>query len=341
MSVVEETPTARLGRRARRGAQILTSPTLLREQIEYLRHGPAPGTPPVEPTLRFPADPWHPLTESQWRSPAVCNICRWSGEAFDGARHVEFQLCPRCGSSARDRFLLWCFTTRTPRQPWLRVLETSPRMGAPYREAMGAWFTYAASDYDERAHRAMLRIDLQAIDLPDAAVDVLLTPHVLEHVPDTDAALEEILRVLAPGGRMYLQVPILQGFTAPPTEPEFHGDQTPVFWRFGFDLTERLRDHGFTATVLCTQPFSDAARRGDAAWSTDTAPEFDVASMLGGVVPEDLRVVLSQRRAERLGLWNAYQFLTFECVRHGRGLAGGAANAAGRLRAHLRGTFAP
>jgi acyl-ACP thioesterase len=38
---------------------------------------------------------------------------------------------------------------------------------------------------------------------------------------------------------MFLQVPVLQGRTAPPVEPEFHGDNTPVFWRFGPELTDR------------------------------------------------------------------------------------------------------
>ena len=46
---------------------------------------------------------------------------------------------------------------------------------------------YTASDYDESAHKAMIKLDLADMQLPDDSVDVTLTPHVLEHVPDTTA----------------------------------------------------------------------------------------------------------------------------------------------------------
>jgi SAM-dependent methyltransferase len=180
---------------------------------------------------------------------------------------------------------------------------------------MARWYSYRCSDYDERAHRADLHLDLQKIDLPDESIDVLLTPHVLEHVPDTDAALAEIARVLAPGGRMYLQVPVLQGRTAPPEEPEFHADDTPVFWRFGYDLTARLREH-FETTVLVPQRWAEVARTGAKHWPDgDVSGEFDVRSMLAGVVAEDLSVVADDEMSRQIGAVPAYMFVTWECVR--------------------------
>ena len=188
-------------------------------------------------------------------------------------------------------------------------------MGPDYRRAMDRWFTYTCSDFDQRAHAGTVRIDLQAIDLPDESLDVLLTPHVLEHVPETDTALGEIARVLAPGGRMYLQVPVLQGATAPPTEPEFHGDDTPVFWRFGPDLTSRLRDHGFTTTLLCTEDWQRRVDAGNQDWGAGTSKEFDVTSLLGGSVAEDLLSVADDPTAARLGFVPSYMFLTFEAIK--------------------------
>jgi len=246
---------------------------------------------------------------------AFCPICRWIGPEFEGRPHSESALCPQCGAIGRDRFLFWCYVQRTPESLRARVLETSPRLGAEYRQAMGTWFDYLCSDYDESAHKGAERLDLQAIDKPDASFDAILTPHVLEHVPDTEKALDEIWRVLAPGGRMCLQVPVLQGQTAPPESPEFHGDNTPVFWRFGFDLTARLREQGFETTLLCTQGWHDHVASGADAWPEDTSPEFDVTSMTAGAILDDLTVVADDRWAKRIGVQPAYQFVTWECVK--------------------------
>jgi SAM-dependent methyltransferase len=245
----------------------------------------------------------------------ACNICRWTGDEFIGGFHSEAAQCPQCGSIARDRFLFWCFVQRCQPTLGARLLETSPRMGSEYRQAMASWFAYLCSDYDESAHKGVARLDLQKIDRPDECFDVILTPHVLEHVPKATDALAEIHRVLSPGGRMYLQIPLLQGRTAPPTEPEFHGDNTPVFWRFGFDLTEELRAAGFTSRLLCTQDWLDLVRSGATEWPGGTAIEFDVASMLSGVVADDLEVVADAAASTRYGFLPAYMFLTWECIK--------------------------
>ncbi len=274
-----------------------------------------PAPPEVAPWVHSAAPPWSPLPSAVDTSGVVCNICRWSGPAFGGVAHSEAALCPRCGAIARDRFLFWSMQ-RGGDDPGraARLLETSPRLGPDYRAAMGRWFAYLCSDYDERAHAGTIRLDLQAIDLPDASLDVILTPHVLEHVPDTDRALAELRRVLAPGGRMYLQVPVLQGRTAPPTTPEFHGDDTPVFWRFGFDLTARLRAGGFDTTLLCTAAWDRAVRAGTTHWPEPVSPEFDVDDLLAGVIAEDLAVVADDDESRRHGFDPAYMFLTWRCI---------------------------
>jgi SAM-dependent methyltransferase len=244
---------------------------------------------------------------------AWCCICRWSGPTFSGTTHSESALCPQCGSIARDRFLFVAFL-RTPRRGRLRVLETSPRLGGEYRAMMRRWFDYRSSDYDLSAHRADIALDLQAIDLPDASFDVLITPHVLEHVPDTERALAGIHRLLAPGGRMYLQVPLLQGVTAPPLSPEFHEDNTPVHWRFGWDLTDRLREAGFTARALVTEEFHRLVAEPETSREIDGA-EFDVGSILAHARLADLEPFLKSRQAAQLGLLPAYQFVVWECIK--------------------------
>jgi SAM-dependent methyltransferase len=260
------------------------------------------------------APPWEPLAPA---GRAQCPVCRWWGDFFDGREHVELSLCPGCGANGRDRFLHWCLRQRVDLHASLRVIECSPRLGAAYRAAMATWFFYRTSDFDLRAHAGSLQLDLQAIELPDASLDVVLCAHVLEHVPDTDKALAELRRVMAPGGHLLLQVPVLQARTAPPTTPEFHGDDTPVFWRFGVDLTARLRSAGFRADLLATQSFVDAVAGGPAAnpWP-EWSGEFDVPDLLAGAAPvaDDLVVVADRPTSARLGIEPGYMYLTWDCV---------------------------
>ena len=183
---------------------------------------------------------------------------------------------------------------------------------------MAARVDYLASDYDQRAHATGLRLDLQDLDLPDAHLDAVLSSGVVEHVPDTDAVLREVWRALRPGGSLILLVPVLQGATAPPAEPEFHGDATPVFWRFGPDLTARLREHGYDVALLCTADFARHARAGRAGW-LDVSGEFDAAGIVEAVDPGDLRVVLDDAGAERLGLTPGYMYLAWHARRPASG----------------------
>lgn len=179
---------------------------------------------------------------------------------------------------------------------------------------MRRWFSYRSSDFDLGAHLADIALDLQQIDLPDDSIDVLLTPHVLEHVPDTRVALAEIHRILSPGGRMYLQVPLLQGTTAPPLEPEFHADNTLVYWRFGWDLTSTLRASGFAVRVLVPSEFARQLEQSRAD-VPDQSGEFDLQSIRRDAILADLEPVLTDRQAMRLGTLPCHQFVVWECVR--------------------------
>lgn len=253
--------------------------------------------------------PWpHAVLASTAETSARCNICGWHGRAFRGAAHCESAACPVCGSIARDRFLYWCWTTRTAYDPYAVVLETSPRLGQEYRARMAQRMSYTCSDYDESGHKGEMRLDLQAIELPDECLDVVLTPHVLEHVPDTDLALAELHRVLKPGGDILLQVPFPQARTAAPQVPEFHGDHTPVHWRFGWDLAERTRSHGFRCDVLvCAELRAHAAAGRSFDYDGD---DIDVDDLMAGARADDLTVVADEVQAAALGFHPSFQFIT-------------------------------
>lgn len=274
--------------------------------------------------LAAPAGDWWNARRGPWKVDpsatshgAACNICRWTGAAFNGPYHSEMAQCPQCGSIARDRFLMHCFTSTVKRPRGLRILETSPRLGHEYRIMMSRHFRYTASDFDLSAHEGDIQIDLQNIALPDSSIDVLLTPHVLEHVPDTARALAEIHRMLAPGGHMFLQVPLLVGTTTVPNEPEFHADNTPVFFRFGWDLTFRLREAGFHTKILVTEEWSEMLS-GRTEPPASNGDGFDVEGIVAAArrtldFDRDVVPAASTRQSHAYGFLPPYHFATWYC----------------------------
>jgi SAM-dependent methyltransferase len=120
------------------------------------------------------------------------------------------------------------------------------------------------------AHFQVRHEDVTKLTFADAIFDHVLSFDVLEHVPDYAAALKEMFRVLAPGGRLMLSVPFNLGleqtlvrarFGEDGTiehleEPEYHGDPVDseggvlCFYHFGWNLLQQLRDVGFEQAEL-------------------------------------------------------------------------------------------
>lgn len=57
-------------------------------------------------------------------------------------------------------------------------------------------------------HHDVVVADGLHLPCADGAMSLLISRHVLEHVPDDTEALQEMRRVLRPGGRLYLETPL-------------------------------------------------------------------------------------------------------------------------------------
>src|SRR5207248_2061213 len=67
----------------------------------------------------------------------------------------------------------------------------------------------AASAASTRLPVAQAELDGQFLPIASEAVDVVILTQVIEHVADTDGLVQEILRVLKPGGTLLLSTPNL------------------------------------------------------------------------------------------------------------------------------------
>ncbi len=136
-------------------------------------------------------------------SAVACNIC--GGTRFEPGPNQRSSStgraprCSRCRSLERHRQLRRVYAL-LPRDDLasLEVLQLSPDIGVD-----PAWFrSYEVSDYG-----AENSLDLQAIARADAAYDLVICNHVLEHVADDRQGLRELLRVTRPEGFVQLTVP--------------------------------------------------------------------------------------------------------------------------------------
>lgn len=279
-----------LSRRSQRGV------TLLRDRAWVLR----------APVLGAPA-PEAAEVQRAW-----CNVCRWSGEAFAGHAHAESADCPRCGTIARQRFLLHCLGREDLGRSG-RVLEVAPRLHGAYGRAMARWYDYRplepADGTEGLGHLEALRA------VPDRSVDVVLSAHDLQSVPDVDGALAELGRVLVPGGRLLLQVPLLAGVTerldVAPTAP-----RGTARWSFGVDLHERVAAAGLAAELLVPDELAELVAGDPAAWAkAQGSGELDLDSLLPALAAAPVVGVADRPTARRCGWAPVALFPTLRATR--------------------------
>jgi SAM-dependent methyltransferase len=160
--------------------------------------------------------------------------------------------------------------TWSPRIGRLRIAEINKIEGL--HDQLVHLTDFVASDYQPGAALGAMvngvrSEDLTRLTFPDNRFELVLTSETLEHVPDLAAALGEIRRVLARGGRHVFTVPLLPGvprtFTRTVPKPDGTLDHRaplichpggdvgyPVFTEFGADFPEILRKAGFEVTTF-------------------------------------------------------------------------------------------
>lgn len=162
-----------------------------------------------------------PLTEKLTRSQGCeCPVCGWQGGSFRtflSADEVIYHcICPGCGSFDRHRQLVLGVREELGSRPgWNPQVMVGFSLSTAMRfllehEGLARCFR-SDIDADDKRFAPDFVADLRISPLQDGAVDWVFCSHVLEHIPELDSCIDEILRVLKPGGTAWLQVPFEPG----------------------------------------------------------------------------------------------------------------------------------
>ncbi len=167
--------------------------------------------------------------------------------------------CRNCGMSKRVRMLLWSIRRRCRPGSRLRILHLNQVNAlAPALQSLG--------NVTETVHRpdrplgsqidGRFNEDMSRLSFEDGRFDLAVHSETLEHLLEYDRALDEVRRVLKPGGIQVYTIPLLfsrvtrqrmtrdaSGRLVSRLPPSFHGcdREFPVIWEFGGDY---LRQRG-------------------------------------------------------------------------------------------------
>lgn len=171
-------------------------------------------------------------------STTACNICGSTEFKPGPAGRLNRGLkpgCISCGSLERHRVyrLILDALIGQGQASGLKALQFSRDPSID-----GSWFM--ALDHSIYGHQNSL--DIQDIDLPSGAYDIVICNHIIEHVPDDRAAFREVSRIVSRKGFAFVSVPT-------PAERENTRDWGFPDWSqhghyrvYGADIVERIKE---------------------------------------------------------------------------------------------------
>lgn len=160
-------------------------------------------------------------------------------------------LAPGTLSLERHR-LLWLYLQTTDFfSKKLEVLHVAPEQCFHKRFKNQGNLKYTTTDLFSPL--ADIKADLCDLPFESNSFDWVLCNHVLEHIPDDKKAMSEILRVLRPGGRAILQIPMdydreetyEDAAITDPEQRKIHFGQYDHLRVYGLDYFQRLEEVGF------------------------------------------------------------------------------------------------
>lgn len=141
------------------------------------------------------------------------NYCPLCGQHNSGFVHLSNRMrfnlnyaCPHCSSRPRHRGLYYFYKEAIANvKPGFSILHFAPEP-VFYDLFRQNNLTYKTTDFFLE-DVDFPNQDIQNLTLPENSFDLILCNHVLEHVPDDLKALQEMQKVLKPGGQVLITIP--------------------------------------------------------------------------------------------------------------------------------------
>ena len=171
------------------------------------------------------------------------------------AINVANAQCPKCGSGERQRLLYFYLLKQLDffNIKGIKMLDVAPDIFLCEKFFSKVDIDYTSVDITS-ARNPSLIMDISSLKFEDNLFDAIICFHVLEHISEDIKAMQELCRVLKPGGWAILQVPIWAFETVEVSGAtkdsflELYGHSDHVR-RYGFDYKDRLKKAGFDVTV--------------------------------------------------------------------------------------------
>ena len=186
----------------------------------------------------------------------VCPCCNGHFRQFLAFRGKANSRCPGCGSLKRHR-LIWLYLKEHTNffSARLKVLHFAPEYLFQKTFEKMPNLDYFSADW--ASPRSRIKMDIRNITFEDNTFDVILTNHVLEHIPEDRKAMRELHRVLKPDGFAILQSPVNRNLATTYEDPSITSpaDRKRVFGQedhvriYGLDYKDRLEECGFNVNA--------------------------------------------------------------------------------------------
>lgn len=187
-----------------------------------------------------------------------CTCCKGRFRVFlpGGVSQRPNAQCPGCGSLERHRLSALYLKDKTNLFfSSLRLLHVAPEecLQRVFRTVPNLEYT----SIDLESPLAEQKMDIRELSFPDAVFDCIICSHVLEHIPDDQKAMKELLRVLKPGGWALIQSPVDQIREITFEDPTIvtKEDRLRCFGQedhvriYGRDYVNRLQNNGWNVII--------------------------------------------------------------------------------------------